>query len=358
MLQLVRQQYWIYNARRAAKSVVHSCITCTRYRRQQTTQLMAALPESRTKPARAFLKCGVDYAGPFGILSRTGRNPQLTKGYICLFVCFARRAIHLELVSDVSTNQFVQAFRRLIARRGRVEEIWSDNGTVFVGANTYLTELYKKQNEWIRTGSLSKLGINWRFIAPHAPSWGGLWEAGVKSIKRHLVKTVGTQNLTFEEFYTLLTQVEACVNSRPIVPLSDDPHDLNALTPGHFLVGESLITLPEARQLDTDTVPVLKRWEMVQRMNQIIWKRWHAEYITNLSQRPKWKTQSRNMEVGDMVVVFEDNLPPSKWHLGRIVEVFPSTDGLIRAARVKTSHGEYTRPILKLGLLFQEKLIQ
>lgn len=138
MLQLLRQQFWIPKARRLANTCIHSCTCCFRYNMKIASQLMSTLPAERTTPARTFQRSGVDYMGPVGIVSRTGRNPQVTKGYVCLFVCLVTRAIHLELVSDLTTHQFMQALRRFIARRGAVSEIWPDNGTNFVGANSYI----------------------------------------------------------------------------------------------------------------------------------------------------------------------------------------------------------------------------
>lgn len=212
MLQIARQQYWIFKGRKMARSIVHSCNRYFRYIMKPSTQLMSTLAPARTTPSRPFSQCGVDNMGPVGISSKTGRNPIITKGYVCLFICFATRANHLELVSDASTQQFIQAMRRFIARRGRVHEIWSDNGTNFVGGNNFLKKIIQKQKDWAEEVMPNKFQLKWNFIVPNAPSWGGLWEAGVKSVKKHLLRVIGTQNLTFEEYGTLLTQVEACVN--------------------------------------------------------------------------------------------------------------------------------------------------
>lgn len=172
-----------------------------------------------------------------------------------------------------------------------------------------------------------------------------------KKRKTHLKRVVGVQNLTFEEYNTLLTRVEACVNSRPIAPLSDDPNDLSALTPAHFLVGESLITLEEPRNLDEARIHTLDRWELLQQMHQHLWKRWYSEYIMTLSQRTKWKTETQNLKINDSVIVKEDNIPPSRWQLGRIVGIHPGKDGLVRIVQVRTKSGIYVRAITKLGLI-------
>lgn len=353
MLQIVRQQFWIFKSRQLAKSLIRACPVCFRYQMKPLEQLMAPLPKTRTTPNRPFKHSGVDYMGPVNIASRTGRRPVITKGYVCLFICFATRAIHLELVSDATTHQFIQAFRRFVARRGQVHELWSDNGTNFVGANNYLKQIHQQQDKWANGEAAETLKIKWHFIVPSAPSWGGLWEAGVKSVKRHLTRVIGTHNLTFEEYATLLSQVEACVNSRPIAKLSDDPSDIGALTPAHFLIGESLITLAEPQSFRDDNTSHLKRYEMLQKMTQDIWRRWNTEYISTLNSRAKWRTKTRNLQTNDLVVIREDNMAPCKWRLGRVIEIYPSGDGLVRAVKLKTAHGEYSRPITKLGLLIE-----
>lgn len=143
------------------------------------------------------------------------------------------------------------------------------------------------------------------------------------------------------------------MNSRPLVPLSDDPRDALALTPAHFLVRRGLIALPEPENLTNTPVNRLVRWELVQRMNQLIWDRWHREYLTSLIDRTKWKTQTRNFQIDDLVLIKEDSMPPSKWHMGRVIQILPSKDGIVRAIKLKTRTGEYIRPILKLALLLE-----
>lgn len=352
VLQLVRRHFWIQKARQSANKMVRNCVVCFRHKMRVSQQLMAALPTARTKPNRPFKTCGVDYMGPVGILTKIGRSPRITKGYVCVFVCFVTRAVHLELVSDASTPQFMQALRRLIARRGPVKEIWSDNGTNFVGANNEMNRIFEGK---VSAQSISdQFQIKWHFITPLAPHHGGLHEAAVKSVKKHLLRVIGAQNLTFEEYNTLLTQVEACVNSRPIAPQSDDPADLTALTPAHFLIGEPLITLIEPGNLTEARTSYLKRWQLVQQMYQNFWQRWHVEYVTTLANRPKWRTRERNLQTGDLVLVREENVPPSQWCLGRIKETFVAPDGCVRSVLISTINGDFKRPITKLGLLLEE----
>lgn len=352
MLQFIRQHYWITRARQLAQTVVHHCRNCRRFHMSTATTLMAALPTERTTLLRAFRQCGVDYAGPVNIIGRAGRNPPITRGYIAVFVCLATRAIHLEIVSSGTKEAFIQALRRLVSRRGMIKTMWSDNGTTFVGANNYLRSIDESHQQWAPDIEHS-FHLQWKFIVPRAPSWGGIWEAAVKSIKKHIIRTIGDRNLTFEEWATLLAQVEAWVNSRPLVPLSDDPRDNLALTPAHFLIGDSLIALPEPDNLANTPENRLVRWELIQKMNQVIWDRWHTEYLTSLIDRTKWKTKTRNFQTDDLVLIKEDNMPPSKWHMGRITSILPSRDGIVRAV-VRTITGEYIRPILKLALLMED----
>lgn len=348
MMQYIRNKFWLIGARILIKAFVRQCPICFRWRMKPNQQMMAALPESRTKPQRAFLKIGVDYAGPVMLRSRLGRNPTLSKAYIAVFVCLVTRAVHLELVSDSTTTAFIAAFRRMVARRGTVIEVLSDNGTNFVGANNFLQTVIQKLDQTSIEGTFN---LRWKFITPNAPHHGGIYEAAVKSAKHHLRRIVGESTLTFEEYATLLSQTEACLNSRPLKPMSDDATDLTALTPGHFLIGEALIAIPEEGRLTEVKAGRLARFQHVQQMVQHFWKRWHHEYLMDLVNRTKWKQVNRNLQIGDLVILYDANSPPTKWKLGRIQETYPGKDGLVRSVLVRTEAGILKRPITKMGLL-------
>ncbi|XP_076623121.1 uncharacterized protein LOC143342785 [Colletes latitarsis] len=166
---------------------------------------------------------------------------------------------------------------------------------------------------------LSKEQIEWRLIPPHAPYFGGLWESGVKSAKYHLKRVIGPQALTFEELYTVTTQIEACLNSRPLCLMSSDPSALTPLTPGHFLIGVALMALPEHDLTDTKQNR-LTRCQLTQQLFQHFWKRWQKEYLHQLQQRTKWHSSPANrLTPSTMVLIKEDHLPPLSWSLGRII---------------------------------------
>jgi len=198
--------------------------------------------------------------------------------------------------------------------------------------------------------SLAAEGISWHFNPPGAPHFGGLWEAGVKSVKYHLHRVLKLHRLTYEEFSTTLTQVEACLNSRPLTALSNDPSDFNALTSGHFLIGQPLLAVPEPNLTMTNENR-LTRWQLVQRLQQQFWKRWSLEFLTRLTQRPKWLQHRQQIKVNDLVLIKDENQPPQTWKLGRVHQVHPGSDDIVRVVTIKTADSEFKRPITKLCLL-------
>lgn len=186
--------------------------------------IMGNLPKERIEPLRAFAKCGVDFAGPVYINSSLRRNAPTYKTYICVWICFVTKAVHIELVGNLTTDAFLNALKRFWNRHGICTDIYSSNVTNFVSANRQLQDLKKlflsvgRQKEIAKT--LNKVGVHWHFIPPRSPHFSELWEALIKSIKSHLYKTLGNASLTYEELYTVLVRVEALLNFRPLIPIS------------------------------------------------------------------------------------------------------------------------------------------
>lgn len=187
-------------------------------------------------------------------------------------------------------------------------------------------------------------------LTPSAPHFGGIFEAGVKSMKTHLRRVVGETKLLFEELLTVINQIESVLNSRPISPMSSDGSDLEPLTPGHFLVGRPLTNIVEPQLIDVYDNR-LSRWQLTTKFVQQIWKRWHSDYLNQLQQRHKWQFNKINVKPNTMVLIKEDNLPPLKWLLGRIEEVVTGKDGKVRVVVVKTKNGLFKRPITKICIL-------
>ncbi|GAB0100150.1 uncharacterized protein DMENIID0001_161450 [Sergentomyia squamirostris] len=225
----------------------------------------------------------------------------------------------------------------------------SDRGTDFIGAKRQLDEdiekaLHRNQDKVMDYTSSQE--IKWEFIPPGAPHFGGIWEAAVKSVKYHLTRVIGLHKLTYEELSTLLAQIEACVNSRPLVILSEDDSQMEALTPGHFLIGRPLTAPPVE---DLSNANPIQRWRLLTKIQQQIWKRWSEEYLTSLQQRNKWFKTQENPEVGQMVLLKEDNLPPLKWVLAKITKLHPGKDNLVRVVTIRLKGNKYKEaPVHKL----------
>ncbi|XP_036320792.1 uncharacterized protein LOC118735248 [Rhagoletis pomonella] len=335
MLQMVRQEFYVPKLKPLIKKCIFQCKVCTLYKQQTRTQIMAALPPERCSFSLPFSTTGVDFAGPFQIKASVLRSTTLIKGYVAVFVCFSTKAVHLELCSDLTTEAFRAAFARFVGKRGFPSKMMSDNGKTFIGAQRATERDFVKFLNECSADIVKKYapqGINWQYIPPSAPHVGGLWESAVKSFKIHLKKTAATHKFTFEEFTTLLVRIEAVLNSRPLSALSQDPADMTALTPGHFL-------------------SLLNRWEKVKALHHHFSRRWKEDYPKDLQKRYKWKTPQRDPQPGDIVVIKEDSLPPTEWRLGRIENVRHGPDNHIRVVEVRTQNGVITRPLVKLCFL-------
>ncbi|XP_058836858.1 uncharacterized protein LOC131693220 [Topomyia yanbarensis] len=347
-LASIRQEFWPLRGKTLANFVCRKCSNCFRLNPVPITQPEGQLPKSRTAPSRPFAITGVDFCGPV-YLKPVHRRAAAQKAYIAVFVCFTTKATHLELVCDLSTNAFIAALHRFVARRGVPAEIHSDNGTNFKGAKNVLNELYYMLNnhqEAIVNECTAK-GITWKFIPPRAPNFGGLWEAAVKTAKTSMVKTIGNTSLSYEDFLTVLTQIEANMNARPLTPLSDDPTELDVLTPSHFLTGSSSTSLPDP---DYTKVPSnrLKHYQQLQQLIQKHWIRWRNEYLTELNVQRKKSPATMHVRVGQIVLVHDESKPSIAWPLARIEAITPGQDNIVRVATVRTKSGIYTRPVRKL----------
>ncbi|XP_065367154.1 uncharacterized protein LOC135959932 [Calliphora vicina] len=285
LMSLIRQRFWIINSRNLCRRIVNSCPQCIRYRPRLLQQMMGNLPVERLNPSRPFAR------------------------------------FHLEVVSDLSTDAFIAALKRMIGRRGLPTDIFCDNATNFVGANS------------------------------KAPHFGGLWEAAVKSAKGHLTRTLDNTRLTYEELATAMIDIEAILNSRPISPLSSDPSDFEALTPGHFLIGAPLRSLPE-RDVPPIEINKLEYWARISAIKQQFWKKWSHDYINELQTRNKWTSTNSNICTGSLVIIKEDNLPPQRWLMGKIINIVRGRDDRVRVVDIKTTKGIIRRPIHRLALLF------
>ena len=353
----LRQKFWILNGREAIRSELHKCMKCFRYRAPPIQQQMGNLPEARVTPSSAFENCGVDFAGPISMRLNALRKGVVVKGYFCVFVCLSTKAIHLEVVSDLTTNAFLAALKRFFARRGYCRNLYSDNGKTFLCAQTRLTKEREAIEKFFKDTIHSELHnhkVQWHFIPPYSPNFGGLWEAGVKSTKYHLKRIMGDKLFTYEEMATVLTQIEAILNSRPLCPMTADINDVDFLTPGHFLIGRALVALPET-SITNETMTGVERFRRCQIVLQQFWKKWSIEYLIRLQQRPKWLKAQPNLEIGDLVLVRESFLPPTQWKAARVIKLHPGKDDHVRVATLFDGKKEIIRNVRMLSKLPMER---
>lgn len=339
LLSTIRERFWPTHGKSLASKIVHECVTCFRAKPSTSNPIMCNLPKTRVTPSFPFLNTGIDYAGPFLIRNGSGRGYKTSKCYIAIFVCFATKAIHIELVTGLESQVFLAALRRFISRRGKPRQMVSDNATTFHGANNDLIELAtflrKHSNEL--TSSYANEGISLKFLPAYTPHMGGLHEAAVKSCKFHLKRVLGQALLTYEEFSTVLIQVEGILNSRPLCPLSNNDTDFTALTPAHFLIGRSMTSLPD---YDYKDVPIhrLTHFQQLQQIQQDFWRRWAKDYVGNLQERTKWRSsKGPTLTAGTLVLVKDDRLPSCHWKIGRILKTHDEEDKERRIASIQTA---------------------
>ncbi|XP_075150612.1 uncharacterized protein LOC142224708 [Haematobia irritans] len=258
--------------------------------RKSCSQIMAPLPLDRCTITPPFHVTGVDFAGPFELRTSHLRKAPLMKGYVSVFVCFSTKAIHLEPCSDLSSAAFEATFARFVGRRGLPKRVVSDNGRNFVGASRVLQREFSKFIKCTSSDISDKYsthGFEWSFIPPHAPHMGGLWEAAVKSFKHHFRRIAGSHKFTYEQFSTILARIEGVLNSRPISAISEDPSDLTALTPGHFLKGAPLLSLPEPL---IRNLSLVNRWTKLKALHHQFAIQWKNDYLKSLQKTLQMET--------------------------------------------------------------------
>ena len=263
--------------------------------------------------------------------------------------CLAMRAIHIEVAFSLDTASFVNALQRFISRRGQPRSITSDNGTNFVGADRELREAIEQWNQGVIGDYLCQKGIRWQFNPPAASHMGGAWERQIRTVRKVLGSVVREQVMDDEGLTTVMCLVEGIVNGRPLTPVSDDSEDLEALTPSHLLTLPRRLVLPPGKFAREDIYR--SRLKQIQYLADLFWRRWTREYLPSLQGRQKWLYPKKNLAQGDIVLMVDENSPRNLWPLARVLEVYPSKDGMVRTVKIRTRGGILVRPIDKLCLL-------
>lgn len=344
--------YWICGLSRAVATYIRHCVTCRRLRRPIEGQRMSDLPVERTEPSPPFTYCGMDCFGPFW--TKQGRKEQ--KRYGLLFTCFCSRAIHIEMLEDLSTDTFINGLRCFIALRGAVRQIKCDQGTNFMGAKNELNAALKELDMERLNTFLTEKQCEFVMNAPHASHAGGVWERQIRTVRSVLDATLllSPGRLNDASLRTFFYETMAIVNSRPLtVDTLNTPNSLEPLTPNHLVTMKSTAALPPPGTFDRTDLYGTKRWRQVQYLTEQFWSRWKREYLNSVRNRQCWRNTKRNLQVGDIVMDCEDSLPRSQWRLGRVSEITKGQDGLVRRAKIflKDKHLNDKRETTKLSLV-------
>ena len=344
----IRARYWILKASKLTKSVKFKCSFCREMAHRAETQQMADLPSLRLAPfTPPFHYTACDYFGPFKV--KVGRN-KTAKHYGVIFTCLNTRAVHLEMAVDCSTMEFMQVLRRFFSIRGYPSVMMSDNGSQMIGAARELREMVRGLDNYQLPEFCAEKGIEWKFTTPASPHQNGCTEALVKTCKRALKGAIGEQVLTPLELYTCLLEVANLVNQRPIGRIPNDPDDGTYICPNDMLLGRTTSQVPQGPFKETRNPR--HRVEFVQRIVDSFWKRWNRGVFPTLVPRRKWRVERRNVRIGDVVTVADENAVRGSWAMGRITDVFPGADGKVRNVKVKTSKGVYRRPVTKIAVIY------
>ena len=354
----IRQTYWICKIRQVVRSILRACRRClTIIGKPYPMPPIPPLPSCRIQETPPFTVTGVDFTGT--LYYKTSES-KLNKAYVCLFICAITCAIHLELVTDMTTVAFIYAFRRFSSRRSLPSHMISDNGTTFISACKTIQDIF---NDPSVKSHLNNRNIQWSFIPKRAPWFGGFYERLIGITKTTLRKVLGRTSVTLDELTTLLIEVEAVINDRPITYVNNDVNEITPLTPSHLINGRMMTLLPHKLVVQSDIVDpdfmlldqsdYDKRALYVNRLFDDFWKRWRTEYLPALRENhinnlTKRKCSTSEIKEGDIVLVHQDNTNRTIWPLAMVKKLNYGNDNNVRSAEIKTKTGVTNRPISKL----------
>ena len=317
--------------RKPVKRIVRSCVLCKIKRKRRETQVMGNLPIERLKPSPPFTSTGVDYFGPFTI---KGEVQKRTRGkcFGIIFTCLVSRAVHIDLSPNYSTDGFLQVLRRFSSIRGWPSKIFSDQGSQLVAASKELQALVKDlDKETIRRFGAQN-NCEWSFCPADAPWQNGATEALIKTAKRNLCTAVGAQILSYSELQTVFAEITQLMNQRPIGVHPNDPEDGTYLSPNDLLLGRATSQIPQGPFLERTSYR--HRFDFLQSIVKCFWRRWSRDVFPQLVVRRKWHVAKRNVQVGDVVLVQDNNAVRGQWQMGIVKETYPGNDGRVRNVKV------------------------
>ncbi len=350
MLGIVRNRFLILKGRREVKRIIGKCKTLKCVKPKPLGQIMAPLPKERIDDMVAFQNIAVDLFGPLYVkkYSVEQTNKQ-EKVYGCIFTCLMSRAIHLELMYGMSTEEFLKAFQLMCSRKGTPTTIFSDQGKYFQMADRELNRLYKAVN-WERVAqTTASRKIEWIFNAPSAPWQTGIVERMVQSTKKPLRTVLGNAKVTARNLQVILADIEAMINNRPLAVINEDTY--LPITPAELIFGRKMDGLPMQTKMNAG-MSFPEMWKKRKNLNLAFWKQWKNDYLLKQSVRQKWNEPYEKDLLGQIVIINDDNLMKNEWKMGRIIACYKGrNDNRVRSVDVKLASGIIRRPLQRLALL-------
>ncbi|XP_052418883.1 uncharacterized protein LOC127963166 [Carassius gibelio] len=339
----MRRTFWILRGREAIRHIQHLCKECRRWKAKPSVPKMSDLPVARLRLYKpAFYSTGVDCFGPFQV--KLGRRSEKRWGII--YKCLTTRAVHLDLLHSLDSDSFLMSLRRFIARRGTPAELYSDQGTNFKAGEKELRETFVGLSSELQQ-LLAKQKITFHFNPPAAPHFGGAWEREIRSVKSALYTVIGAQPVSDEVLRTVLLEVEAILNTKPLGYTSANIADLDAITPNILLMGRLDGALPQVVYNKSEGLS-RRRWRHCQVLADHFWSRFIRYYLPTLQSRQKWHTTNVDFAINSVVLMMDPQLPRALWQVGRVTKVHRSVDGRVRSADVRIKDKVYTRPVARL----------
>ena len=341
----IRMTYWIPRLRQLVRSHVRKCKWCRRFHAKPlSVPVPGFLPTDRSEGDTAFRVIGVDYAGPF--VYKAGKKEK--KAYLLINACSLSRAIHLELLDDMTTDGFICSFKKFVARRGRPKTIYSDNAKTFQSAARWLKNIVTSEQ---LQGYLSESQMEWKMNLSRAPWWGGQFERLIRIVKQSLYKTIGRACLQRNELEEVILDLEINLNNRPLSYVEDDI-ELPIITPNALMFGITPKHSLEDDVMSFSDRDLRKRAKYVQRCKEALWKRWRNEYVRGLREQHNMGagTRKTQLAVGDVVTILSEKKEKnrSQWKLGIVDQLFPGRDGVVRSVRLRAGKSYLDRPVQKL----------
>ena len=325
-----RARFWTSHATKLSKKVCKKCQLCKLINVKRMSQIMGKMPPARLKPAPPFTSVMLDLFGPYPVRGEVQKRTT-GKAWGVIFTDLCCRAVHLEVVFGYDTESFLLAFSRFTAIRGWPSIVYSDPGSQLVGASEELKRVWRNIDQVYIARVGASAGCEWRLGPADSPWYQGAVEALVKSAKRAIDLSVRGHRMSVSEILTVFSQAADLLNEQPLGVMPGTDSEISILTPNCLLLGRSKSKNPGGYAAN----PSLRaRITLIERITDQFWKYWTSLYAPTLIQQSKWLQVKWNLKVGDVVIVADLNVLKGEYRLGRVTQVFPSADGMVRRARV------------------------